>query len=81
MLFDNDVTKKFQPEHSDKSVNFFFYQFQGKKIREQTHLYFQYTAYLRLTEISPRDLELRIRHVIDLCDLHACKDLSEYHIK
>lgn len=24
LLFDNDVTKKFQPEHSDKSVNFFF---------------------------------------------------------
>eukprot|EP00105_Crassostrea_gigas_P032042 XP_011454914.1 PREDICTED: ABC transporter G family member 22 [Crassostrea gigas] len=35
----------------------------------------KYTAYLRLTEISPKDLELRIRHVIDLCDLHACKDL------
>ncbi|XP_022303819.2 uncharacterized protein LOC111111249 [Crassostrea virginica] len=35
----------------------------------------KYTASLRLHDISPKDLELRLRHVIDLCDLNMSQDL------
>ena len=40
--------------------------------------FFQYTAYLRLHDISPKDLELRLRHVFDLCDLNMFQDLSKF---